>query len=290
MYYYLPLLAGGVGAFGPPLAVCLVGAWRRAWRSPDSPERLAVIWLGVGVLGFSAAVTKLPWYIASVYPAMAILVAAPLGQLGAWREARTLHRGWAAVALGSVAAGLALTLWPSPHPLVSLLVCVLAGAGAAMVDLGPRLGRLIPAIPGTLFRLEPARPWLPALLVVAALVPLGRAAVFPYTPGTPGLAQSLQPEPTAVPEAAIGRLAATDRRVPFGLLVGATPTMIYYADRKRITIYTTLANAAVKRHAWLITVAGLVPRLRQIAPRLRILGYRDHLVLVAMPGSPRLAP
>ncbi len=289
VYYYLPLLAAGLGAFGPPLAVCLVGSWRRAWRSPDSAERLAVIWLVVGVVGFSAAVTKLPWYMAPVYPAMAILLAAPLGRLGEWRAATAWHAGWVTVALGSVAAGLALALWPSPHPLVALGVCALAGAAAAAVDLWPRLRRLAPAFPGNPLRPIPALPWLVGLLAVSALIPVGRAAVFPYTPGAPGLSQSLQPEPTAVPEAAIGTLAAADRRVPLGLLVGATPTMVYYSDRSRVAIYATLATAAMRRHAWLITLAGLVPQLRREAPRLRVLGHRGHLVLVAMAGYPTLA-
>ncbi len=290
VYYYLPLLAGGLGAFGPPLAVYLVGSWRRVWRSPDSAERLAVIWLVVGVVGFSVAVTKLPWYMASVYPAMAILVAAPLSRLGEWRAVKSVRLGWVAVSLGSVAAGLALAIWPSSHPVVALLVCTLAGAAAAGVDLWPRVSRRFPAIRVPFVRPESARPWLLALLLVSALVPVGRAAIFPYTPGAPGLAQSLQPEPTAVPEAAIGTLAATDRRVPLGLLVGATPTMVYYADRNRVAIYTTLATAAMRRHAWLITWAGLVPQLRRVAPRLRVLEHRGHLVLVAMAGYPTLSP
>ncbi len=290
IYYYLPLLAGGLGAFGPPLAVCLVGSWRRAWRSPDSAERLAVIWLVVGLAGFSAAVTKLPWYMASMYPAMAILLAAPLGRLGEWRAAETFHTGWVAVALGSMVAGLALALWPSPHPLMALMVCVLAGAAAAVVDLWPRLRRWAPSIPVTSRRPVSARPWLLGLLMASALVPVGRAAIFPYTSGAPGLAQSLQPEPTAVPEAAIGILAAADRRVPLGLLVGATPTMVYYSNRNRVAIYSALATAASRRHAWLITLAGLVPQLRKEAPRLRVLGQRGHLVLVALAGYPTLAP
>lgn len=289
VYYYLPLLAGGLGAFGPPLAVCLVGSWRRAWRSPDSAERLALIWLIVGVAGFSAAVTKLPWYMAPVYPAMALLLAAPLGRLGEWRAAETWRTGWVAVALGSVVAGLALALWASPHPVVALGVCALAGAAAVVVDLGPRWHRMVPGIPVSSLRPVPSRAWLLGLLVVAALVPLGRAAIFPYTPGAPGLAQSLQPEPTAVPEAAIGTLAATDRRVPLGLLVGATPTMVYYSNRSRVAIYTALATATLRRHAWLITLAGLVPQLRRAAPHLRVLGHRGHLVLVALDGYPTLA-
>jgi 4-amino-4-deoxy-L-arabinose transferase-like glycosyltransferase len=289
VYYYLPLLAAGLGAFGPPLAVCLVGSWRRAWRSPDSAERLALIWLVVAVVGFSAAVTKLPWYTAPVYPAMALLLASPLGRLPEWRSAKTWRPGWVAAALGSVVAGLALALWSSPHPVVALGVCALAGAAAAVVDLWPSLRRLAPSLPVLSRRPVSARPWLLGLLVVAAVVPIGRAAIFPYTPGAPGLAQSLQPEPTAVPEAAIGSLAATDRRVPLGLLVGATPTMVYYSDRNRVAIYTALVAAAMRRHSWLITLAGLVPQLRREAPRLRVLGHRGHLVLVALAGYPVLA-
>ena len=288
VYYYLPLLAGGLGAFGPPLAAALVGSWRRVWREPDSPERLAAIWLVVAVMGFSAAVTKLPWYMAPVYPAMAILVVAPLGHLREWRSAASLNLGWVAVGLGSAAAGLALALWPSPHPVAALLVCVLAGGAALAVEAWPWLGP--PGVRLPRFQLQSA----PKLLVWGALVvlavPLGRAALFPYTSGTAGLAQSLQPEPTAVPEAAIGILAATDRKVPLGLLVGATPTMVYYSDRHRVAIYTSPAIAGVQRRAWLITVRTMVPQLRLLAPRLRVIGRRDNLVLVAMPGSPGLGP
>jgi hypothetical protein len=66
--------------------------------------------------------------------------------------------------------------------------------------------------------------------------------------------------------------------------------MVYYADRERVSIYTSLATAAMRRHAWLITLAGLVPQLRRYAPGLRVLGHRGHLVLVAISGLPAGVP
>lgn len=85
VYYYLPVVA--VGLF--PWTVFALPAFRWAWpsgwwglRRPTDREALALfllVWTGVVFVFFSAAGTKLPNYVASLYPPLALLV-------GMWAE------------------------------------------------------------------------------------------------------------------------------------------------------------------------------------------------------------
>jgi 4-amino-4-deoxy-L-arabinose transferase-like glycosyltransferase len=107
--YYLPYLLGGSL---PWLFVLLWGA-RRTWRegiaaaNGFSWQRFAVVWVVFIVLFFSASGSKLPAYIAPIFPALALLS----GWLLARFDARTLYRLTLPLAVAAVAMfALALVL------------------------------------------------------------------------------------------------------------------------------------------------------------------------------------
>ncbi|MGB9483656.1 MAG: glycosyltransferase family 39 protein [Candidatus Dormiibacterota bacterium] len=286
IYDYPPLVAAGMGAWAPLAALAVVRSWNRIRHSADSLERLAAIWVVVGVVGFSLSTTKLPWYMGPVYPGLAILVVAYLrrlpGELGF-----TVARGQEAAGRGSAAmlgvaalAGIGLGVWPVPRPAWALLVCAAVGAAAIAVEIAR-------ARPG--FRVNPSAGTgrlVACALAGLMLVALGRALIFPLGPGAPGFAENLQPEPAAASEAAIAKLAARDPAVPLALLVNSTPTLIFYSDRSQVATYTTVAAAAKARGSWLITETGQLAALRSDVSGARLLGQRGGLVLVALPGAP----
>jgi len=287
-YYYPPLLAAGMGAWAPLAALAVVRSWPRVRHNADSVERLAVIWVVVGLVGFSLSTTKLPWYIGPVYPGLALLVVAYLRRLPAelgFTSCRDVEPGGArALALVGLAAlvGIGLGLWPVPRPAWTLVVCAGVGVAAIMVEVSGWGG----GARATGVMASRRRTFVAASLAGLMLVALGRALIFPLGPGAPGFAQNLQPEPAAVPEAAIARLAARDPQVPLGLLMSSTPTLIFYSDRTYVATYASVGAAAKARGSWLITDSGQLAALRSAAGGIRLLGRRGDLVLVALPGAP----
>ncbi|MGC2191223.1 MAG: hypothetical protein WA751_02700 [Candidatus Dormiibacterota bacterium] len=286
IYYYPPMLAAGMGAWAPLAALAVVRSWKQIWHSADSPERLAVTWVVVGVVGFSLSTTKLPWYVGPVYPGLALLVVAYLRRLPAelgFAPSKGQEAGGrsSAAVVGVVAlVGVGLGLWPVPRPAWTLLVCAVVGAAAIVVEVsGARHGGGATPPAG---RRRLAAYGLAGVILVA----MGRALIFPLSPGAPGFAENLQPEPAAVPEAAIAKLAARDPSVPLALLVSTTPTLIFYSGRSQVAVYTSVESAAKARGSWLITDAGQLAALRSIRSGARLLGRRGGLVLVALPGAP----
>jgi 4-amino-4-deoxy-L-arabinose transferase-like glycosyltransferase len=85
VYYYLPVVAVGLFPWTAFALPALRWAWPSGWwglRRPTDREALALlllVWAGVVFAFFSAAGTKLPNYVASLYPPLALLV-------GMWAE------------------------------------------------------------------------------------------------------------------------------------------------------------------------------------------------------------
>jgi 4-amino-4-deoxy-L-arabinose transferase-like glycosyltransferase len=286
IYYYPPMLAAGMGAWAPLAALAVVRSWKRIRHSADSLERLAAIWVVVGVVGFSLSTTKLPWYMGPVYPGLALLVVAYVRRLPAelgftpGKGPEAAGRSSAAVVGVAALAGIGLGVWPVPRPAWALVVCAVVGAAAIVVE-------LTRARPGVRMTPSAGSGRLAAYALVGLmLVALGRALIFPLGPGAPGFAENLQPEPAAVPEAAIAELAARDPAVPLALLVKSTPTLIFYSGRSQVATYTSAAAAAKARGSWLITETGQLAALQSDASGTRVLGRRGGLVLVALPGAP----
>ncbi|QVM89533.1 glycosyltransferase family 39 protein [Pseudomonas entomophila] len=142
-WWYLPLL---------PLLLLPWALWPHLWRAlhrllrqAAAAERLCLVWLLAGVLGFSAISGKQVHYLLPLMPAWALLVARALSQL------------------------------PAPRPGLASCMLVLAPwllAGSALA-IGPLLGSAV-KVPGWLRELSP---WAGAALVAATLawlVPLRR--------------------------------------------------------------------------------------------------------------------
>ena len=113
------------------LYVSMRSAIRTALVKNGSAERLLLGWMAVYVVAFSVAATKLPHYIAPVYPALAIVVARFLAGWQAGRE--TVAIGW----LRAAAIGFALT------GLATVAVCVI-GSGATALPIKNQ--RVFPAL------------------------------------------------------------------------------------------------------------------------------------------------
>ncbi len=84
-YYYVPVVALGFFPWTAFLLPAFRWAWPSGWRGlrpPTDREALGLlllVWVGVVFVFFSAAGTKLPNYVASLYPPLALLV-------GMWAE------------------------------------------------------------------------------------------------------------------------------------------------------------------------------------------------------------
>ncbi|MGL4424591.1 MAG: ArnT family glycosyltransferase, partial [Gemmataceae bacterium] len=110
--YYI----GAIIAFSAPWSAFLGGTlWnafqqcRTHWNPTPRPERFLLCWISVYLLFFSIAATKLPNYIAPLYPALALLTARFLRQWAT--RAITLPRWLMPTGLGAVAlTGLVVSL------------------------------------------------------------------------------------------------------------------------------------------------------------------------------------
>jgi 4-amino-4-deoxy-L-arabinose transferase-like glycosyltransferase len=104
-FYYLPVLVLG---FFPWIAFVPMGL-ARAWQTAHSPDgalaRLAIVWTVLPFVFFSAAQTKLPNYIALIFPALAIIVALWFAQIsrGADRRAALISAAVVPLTVGCIA-------------------------------------------------------------------------------------------------------------------------------------------------------------------------------------------
>lgn len=74
-YYYLPVLMGGFMPWSVFLPLALIDPLRRGLRQIEDGPLFLLLWFGVILLFFSAAVSKLGTYILPLFPAVALLVA-----------------------------------------------------------------------------------------------------------------------------------------------------------------------------------------------------------------------
>jgi 4-amino-4-deoxy-L-arabinose transferase-like glycosyltransferase len=93
-WYYLPVLFLGLAPWSLYLYPTLRHWWRRDPARDDRTRaglRFLTCWIGVYLVVFSIAQTKLPNYVLPLYPAMAVLVA---GFLDAWRRGAVTMPRW----------------------------------------------------------------------------------------------------------------------------------------------------------------------------------------------------
>ena len=101
IWYFVPVLVGGLLPWLSIAAVAIVRAARAPSRDGFSPERLTIALIGVVFLFFSLSGSKLPSYILPVFPAIALLVGVQLARID--RVALVRHLLFVAV-LAAVAA------------------------------------------------------------------------------------------------------------------------------------------------------------------------------------------
>ena len=146
------------------LPLAIVTAARRAGRAQGAGERLVLVWLGVVLLFFSAAASRMEHYSIPALPAAALILAKLFRDYASGRgigpqRVVTVHV-WATffvLLLGIVAVprGLELEPWlagvPAFHSLARTICAILAaGSGAAAVAaLVGRRGWVVPALVGS---------------------------------------------------------------------------------------------------------------------------------------------
>jgi 4-amino-4-deoxy-L-arabinose transferase-like glycosyltransferase len=144
-YYYLPVLAAGAFPWSALLPSACVYHWRRAGRHADS--LLLLLWMGIVLLFYSVAGTKLPNYILPILPVAAVAVAR-LGTAALWEgdpRAAALLRwsgavlvavtGFLVLAVAALGARQAPAHYSSLRPQLRLLALPVAGGATVAAGL-----------------------------------------------------------------------------------------------------------------------------------------------------------
>jgi 4-amino-4-deoxy-L-arabinose transferase-like glycosyltransferase len=144
-YYYFPVLVLGFFPWIAFVPMSLVRAWQTVREPGGALARLAVVWTVLPFLFFSAAQTKLPNYIALIFPALAILVGAWFAQIsrGADRRAALISAAVVPLTVGCIAFAITvfgrtngLTLSAVEPQLLTLAIGMLAGSLATVATIG----------------------------------------------------------------------------------------------------------------------------------------------------------
>ncbi len=268
LFYPIALL---VGTFPWSLWLIPIVWWgiraKRRGAASRTMVTLAAVWISVTVIAFSFASTKLPSYITSCYPGVALLVGGFLKDFAA--SVRMPSRGWRTLA-GAVAVTVAFCMasgliWFSfaeALPLVGWVGCssfllALAGVGGWLADWQHRPS-LVPAI------------WLCAAVGLhVSLFGVGTSTVDGYRDELDML--------IAIDEDASMR--GTPARW-FGL-GGMEPSWVYYLDKQIVPLPEPLLKNFDKRESWqafmqsqqlqpgdhLIVEGGTAERLQQALNR-----------------------
>lgn len=95
--------------------------------------KLVLVWSGVYFVVVSVMITKLPWYIMPIYPALALAGGAKLGEVWQWPPSRPYPRAWM-VLLGFLAAiaGIACLVFSIIEPSNASLILILGSVALTM--------------------------------------------------------------------------------------------------------------------------------------------------------------
>jgi 4-amino-4-deoxy-L-arabinose transferase-like glycosyltransferase len=78
-----------------PWLLFLPQGLKLAWENRNLGwAKLVLIWSGVYLIAISAIATQLPWYILPIYPALALIVGAKLGEVWNWPNSQSYSRVW----------------------------------------------------------------------------------------------------------------------------------------------------------------------------------------------------
>jgi 4-amino-4-deoxy-L-arabinose transferase-like glycosyltransferase len=149
-WYYVPVLILGFFPWTAFVPVGLARTWPVAQGRDGAFARLAIVWLIVPVVFFSFAQTKLPNYVALVFPALAIVVALWFERIvsGADRLAAILSAAAVPVTVGAIAIAIdifgrdnKLALGVVHVQLLTIGIAMLAGSIATVVAIAWPRGR-----------------------------------------------------------------------------------------------------------------------------------------------------
>lgn len=104
LWYFVPILLGGLLPWTISLFPALVNAWRSSGTARFQPARFLLVWSAVVLAFFSASSSKLPSYILPMVPALALLIGRYLAQTGRGAAVVGIAQALAAAALGIAAA------------------------------------------------------------------------------------------------------------------------------------------------------------------------------------------
>jgi len=137
LWYFVPVLLGGLLPWTISLFPALLNGWRGGGTARFQPARFLLVWSAVVFAFFSASSSKLPSYILPMVPALALLIGRYLAQTG-----RGVAGVGVAQALASAALGIAAAAWSPnalrfasvslPAELLARYVPWLAGAAIAL--------------------------------------------------------------------------------------------------------------------------------------------------------------
>jgi 4-amino-4-deoxy-L-arabinose transferase-like glycosyltransferase len=260
----------------PPIAIGGLSTEQRACR-------FLLCWAVAYFVFFSAAATKLPNYIAPLYPAVAILTARVLVR---WREgAITLPRWVMPAAVGGVAvtgvvvaAGLLVTGGVIPVSVRGLrvlpAVAPWAGLGLIFLAAAAAMGW---------FLHTGNRPAVVAAVTVASILFVGVTAALP----------TLAVEEYKAPKQLVAAAGAcqTDREVRVASLDYTQPSVTFYAGRRVERLYSAAAAGEflgmplpaflfVPEPVWAAQLAGKVPTPHRVAARRFDLLRNCHILVV----------
>ncbi len=245
LFYPVALM---IGTFPWSLWLIPIAWWglkaKRRGAAGRTTVTLAAVWMGVTIIAFSFARTKLPSYITSCYPGVALIIGGFLKDFAA--DIRMPSRAWRTVA-GAVALFVAMGLatgliWFSVSeelPLVgwvgcSSLILAIAGACGWIVDWQER-PRWVPVI------------WLTAaVLLHIGLFGIGTRTVDKY-------------------RSEVDMLVAlddmSDGKTHWYGVGGIEPSWIFYLNKPVVNISESLAKNIENREAWIDYIAqnNIVP-------------------------------
>ncbi len=150
-FYYIPVLILGFFPWIAFVPMGIVRAWRAAREPGGALARLALVWTVLPFLFFSAAQTKLPNYIALIFPALAVIVGLWFERIsrGADRRAALISAAVVPVTVGCIAFAIVafgrsnqLAIGAVEPQLVTLAVGMLLGSLATVATIGRRDGRV----------------------------------------------------------------------------------------------------------------------------------------------------
>jgi hypothetical protein len=236
-YYYLVVILVGFFPWSVFLPSSIKGAWKErtagvAGERQDKLPLFLLLWIGVVLVFFSLAQTKLPNYVAPLFPAMSLLV-------GWWCD-RVLFKensGGARPAAffgGAASLAVAATVYLSSYFFMDSLQARLLPPGQAPWDPGPFpvfVAAIFAVYAGGFFLLSKTDTTAPGFTTLAVCMTILSFGLIESL--LPRVSARLQEPLRVLSTKAADRLEADDRLIVFGL---NNPSILFHAKRPAIVL------------------------------------------------------